>query len=135
MVLGADTGFFIAQAQKHPQATAVWQAVEEGNHELVVSTVSINELFVYLFRRGRSQDGQDWLSLLISTQFVSLVPVSIEIAQLSARYRHGIGLPTIDSLILATCLDRKCDKLLSTDNDFRIVHEQGVIPVEFLERI
>ncbi len=133
MVLGADTGFFIAQANNHPQATAVWQDVNAGRHELVVSTVSINELFVYLFRRGRSQEGQKWLSLLIESKFVNLVPVSIEIAQLSARYRHGIGLPTVDSLILATCLDRKCNKLLSTDSDFRIVHEQGIIPVELLE--
>ena len=133
MVLGADTGFFIAHAHNHPRATAVWQGIEAGKHELVVSTVSINELFVYLFRRGRNQDGQNWLSLLIGSMFVDLVPVSVEIAQLSARYRHGIGLPTVDSLILATCLDRKCDKLLSTDSDFRIVHEQGVIPVEFLE--
>jgi predicted nucleic acid-binding protein len=64
--------------------------------------------------------------------FVDLAPVSVEIAQLSARYRHGVGLPTVDSLILATCLDRKCDKLLTTDGDFRIVAEQGIIPVEFL---
>ena len=135
MVLGADTGFFVAQAQNQPQATAVWQDVEAGKHELIISTVSINELFVYLFRRGRNQEGQNWLSLLLDNHFVYLAPVSVAIAQLSARYRHGLGLPTVDSLILATCLDRKCDKLLTADSDFHIVDEQGIIPVEFLGRI
>ncbi|NHZ72024.1 MAG: PIN domain-containing protein [Aquificales bacterium] len=133
MVLGADTGFFIARAQNHPQATAVWQKLMGGKHELVVSTVTINELLVYYFKRGQGEVGEKLVSLMIRNKFVNLVPVSVEIAQLSARYRHGVGLPTVDSLILATCLDRKCDKLLSTDSDFRIVHEQSIIPVEFLE--
>lgn len=135
MVLGVDTGFFIAYVQDHPRATAVWQQLMGGEQELVVSTVTINELLVYFFKRGKREGGEKLVSLMLRNKFVTLVPVSVEIAQLSARYRHGIGFPTIDSLILATCLDKKCDKILTTDNDFRIVHEQGVIPVELLERV
>jgi predicted nucleic acid-binding protein len=133
MVLGADTGFFIAYAQGRPRATAVWHALMSGDDNLVVSTVTVNELLVYYFKRGLGEVGEKFVSLVIRHKSINLTPVTVEIARQSARYRHGIGLPTVDSLILATCLDRKCDKLLTTDGDFRIVAEQGIIPVEFLE--
>jgi predicted nucleic acid-binding protein len=69
---------------------------------------------------------------MVETDSIEVVPVSIEIAARSARYRHGMGLPMVDSVILATFLERDCDKMLSTDEDFRIVDEQKVLPVEFL---
>lgn len=69
---------------------------------------------------------------MVATDSIQIVPLSVEIAVLSARYRHGMGLPTVDSVILATFLERGCGKMLSTDNDFRIVAEQQVLPVEFL---
>ena len=133
MVLGADTGFFIARAKNHPRSMSIWQELEENKHELIVSTVTINELLVYYFKRGMSAVGMQLVAMMIDNKSIDLIPVSVEIARLSARYRHGVGLPTVDSLILATCLDSKCNKLFSTDTDFRIIHEQGVIPVELLE--
>jgi len=69
---------------------------------------------------------------MVEADSIEVVPVSVEIAASSARYRHGMGLPTVDSVILATFLNRQCEKLLSTDDDFRIVDEQKVLPVELL---
>jgi len=69
---------------------------------------------------------------MVETSSIEVIPVSVEIAARSARYRHSMGLPTVDSVILATFLERGCEKMLSTDDDFRIVDEQKVLPVEFL---
>lgn len=132
MLLGVDTGFFISYANHHPLALTIWQEFIDGLHTLVVSALTINEILVYFYRRGGSDKGREWVALMIETDNIEVVPVSVEIAIRSARYRHGMGLPTVDSVILATFLERGCEKMLSTDNDFRIVDEQRVLPVEFL---
>jgi predicted nucleic acid-binding protein len=132
MLLGVDTGFFVSYANHHPRALTIWQELVDGLHTLVVSTLTINEILVYFYQRGDSDKGQEWVALMVETDSIEVVPVSVEIAVRSARYRHGIGLPTVDSVILATFLERGCEKMLSTDNDFRIADEQKVLPVEFL---
>ena len=132
MLLGADTGFFVSYANKHPRAVKIWQELGEGQHTLVVSTLTINEILVYFYRRGDGNMGEEWVDLMVEADSIEVVPVSVEIAASSARYRHGMGLPTVDSVILATFLNRQCEKLLSTDDDFRIVDEQKVLPVELL---
>jgi len=132
MLLGVDTGFFISYANHHPRALTIWQEFIDGLHTLVVSTLTINEILVYFYQRGDSDRGQEWVTLMVETDSIEVVPVSVEIAARSARYRHGMGLPTVDSVILATFLERGCEKMLSTDDDFRIVNEQKVLPVEFL---
>lgn len=132
MLLGIDTGFFVSYANNHPRAIEIWQELAEGQHTLVISTLTINEILVYFYRRGDGNMGQEWVDLMVEADSIEVVPVSVEIAASSARYRHGMGLPTVDSVILATFLNRQCEKLLSTDDDFRIVDEQKVLPVELL---
>jgi predicted nucleic acid-binding protein len=132
MLLGADTGFFVSYANNHPRALEIWQELIDGLHTLVVSTLTINEILVYFYQRGDGDKGQEWVDLMVEADSIEIVPVSVKIAVRSARYRHGMGLPTVDSVILATFLDRQCEKLLSTDDDFRVADKQQVLPVEFL---
>lgn len=132
MLLGADTGFFVSFANDHPRALEIWHRLVGGAHTLVVSTLTINEILVYFYQHGNGDRGQEWIDLMMESRCIEIIPVSVEIAALSARYRHGMGLPTVDSVILATFLDRGCEKMLSTDDDFRTVDEQEVLPVEFL---
>ena len=132
MLLGADTGFFLSYANNHPRALEIWQELVDGLHTLIVSTLTINEILVYFYRRGDGERGREWIDLVVETSSIEIVPVSVEIAARSARYRYGMGLPIVDSVILATFLERGCEKMLSTDDDFRIVDEQEVLPVEFL---
>jgi predicted nucleic acid-binding protein len=132
MVLGADTGFFVAYVNHHPRVLEIWQELIDGLHTLVVSTLTVNEILVYFYQRGDGDKGREWVGLMVESDSIEVVPVSVEIATRSARHRHSMGLPTVDSVILATFLDRQCEKMLSTDDDFRIVDEQKVLPVEFL---
>jgi len=132
MVLGADTGFFVSYANNHPRAQEIWQGLADDLHILVISTLTISELLVYFYQRGDGDKGQEWIDLMMESDGIDIVPVSVEIAARSARYRHGMGLPTVDSVILATFMEQECEAMLSTDEDFRIVDEQKVLPVEFL---
>lgn len=134
MLLGADTGFFVAYANKHPRALEVWQEFLDGQHTFLVSTLSITEIIVYFLQRGRSKEAEAWLELLGTTDEIELIPVSEAVAAQAARYRHGLGLSTVDSVILASFLMYECDKMLTTDADFQVVEDQQLLSVEILTR-
>ncbi len=94
--------------------------------------LSINEILVYFFRNGKSEFGKEILSLLKLFPNIKLIPVSERTAELSAGYRYGLGIPTIDSLILTTFIYERCDKVISTDKHFLKANEQNIIEVEYL---
>ncbi|MFN3422640.1 MAG: type II toxin-antitoxin system VapC family toxin [Armatimonadota bacterium] len=53
-------------------------------------------------------------------------------AERSAGYRHGLGLSTVDAIILATAVEEGCDEILTTDRDFIVAANQGIIGVKLL---
>ncbi len=57
MLLGADTGFFIKVIEERPQAVDWWEQLRRGEHKLVVSTLSANELLAYFIKRGIVEKG------------------------------------------------------------------------------
>jgi predicted nucleic acid-binding protein len=133
MIIGADTGYFISHANNHPRSLQIWQELEAGQHILIASTLTINEVFVYSYKRGVHQDRVNrWLSLLQETNRIEIVSVSIPIAVRSAPYRHSLGLSTVDSIILATFVESGCQIMVTADKDFQNAHQQNVITVELL---
>ncbi len=65
--------------------------------------------------------------------FARLVSVSPQIATTSARYRAGLGLVTVDSIILATFLESGCELAPTTGSDFIIVNDRNILAVEILQ--
>ncbi len=132
MLLGADTGFFIQLKNEHPIALAIWNQVVDETLKLMVSTVSINELLVHYYRRGKSSEARELLAQMKILGNIHFVPVTEEIAEKSAGYRHALNLHTVDSLILATFVLQGCEKIVTTDGDFKIVEEQRICSVMLL---
>jgi predicted nucleic acid-binding protein len=132
VILGADTGFFIKRREQNSRALQLWEELRAGQHTLVVSTVSINELLAYFFRRGFNQQADEWYQVLTQHTEIRLIPLSAELAARSARYRLGLQLSTIDSIILTTCVIEQCELLITTDSDLLIAAQQNIIPVEYL---
>ena len=110
----------------------IWQDAALGQFELVMSVLSINEVLVILYRQGKLAEADRFRSLVYSSPWVRIVPVSISIAEKSAGYRHGLGLSTIDSFILATVVEENCDELLTTDRHFVAAESQGIVKVTLL---
>ena len=133
MYLGGDTGLLIALANKLPEALELWDTIKSGENNLFISTVSINELLVHFYRRGKRTNAEKFINVIKSLNNIAVVPVSLKIAELSAGYRHGLGLSTIDSLILATFIKNKCRKLYTNDSHFRIVKEQHIMDDIFID--
>ena len=132
MYIGTDTGFFVAYANGHPRALTIWQELLNGEHTLVASTLTVHEILVYFLRRGQVPLGEEWVALLQEADHIQVIPVSVEIAARSARHRHSLGLPSVDSILLATFLEAQCEGMITTDGHFRIVEQQNILPVEFL---
>jgi len=132
MFLGADTGLLIALANKLPKALELWETVRSGKNNLIISTVSINELLVHFYKRDKQTAAKNLIDVARALKNIDIVPVSLKIAELSAGYRYGLGIPTIDSIVLATFIDKKCVKLYTTDSHFQIVKKQRIIEVVFV---
>ena len=129
----AGTGYFISHVNNHPRALQIWRELEDGQHILVISTLTINEVFVYSYKRGVHQDRVNrWLSLLQETSRIEIIAVSIPIAVRSAPYRHSLGLSTVDSIILSTFVESSCQIMVTADSDFQTAHRQNIITVDLL---
>lgn len=132
MVIGVDTGFFIELKNENPEVVAVWNKVINGGEELIVSVLSINEILVHFFRNNMSDEGKELITLMKLFPNITLMPVSERVSEISAGYRFGLGIPTVDSLILTTFIVEQCDKVISTDPHFIKAKEQNLIDVEFI---
>ncbi|MEA3345218.1 MAG: PIN domain-containing protein [Chloroflexota bacterium] len=76
-----------------------------------------------------AKQAMEWLQELTN---VAIEPVTLQVAERGAGYRHGLGMSTADALILATFVLTACDLVLSRDEDFKPPAEQGLIVLETL---
>ena len=132
MVIGADTGFFIELTKDNSEAIKIWNKVLNGEEELIVSVISLNELSVYFYRTGNIEKKNRLIDLIKSIPNIELVPVTAKIAEESAKYRHSLGIPTVDSLILTTFILQGCKEIVATDRHFEKADEQNLIKVKII---
>lgn len=111
MKIGADTGFLIALAAGHPQALNYWRQVVSGESVLVLSVLSVNELLTFCYKRGTGDTARMLVDQLKDLATIAIEPVTLEVAERGAGFRHGLGMSTADALVLATC-----DRLRTASN-------------------
>jgi len=132
MILGGDTGFLIGVIERQKVVLEYWQQVLDGQSVLFVSTISINELLTYYYKRGKGDMAKKLIEEVQLLGNAIFVPVSKEIAERSAGYRHGLGIPTVDSIILATFVQHSCDAALTTDSHLEVAVKQGIIKIKMI---
>jgi len=132
MVIGADTGFFIEYANENATAKEIWDKVSNGEEKLIVSVVSLNEISVYFFRKGAIKEKDELINLVKLMPNVELVPVTAKIAEESAKYKHSLGIPTVDCLILTTFILKGCKEIITTDSQLKKAEEQNLIKVKLI---
>lgn len=132
MKLGGDTGFLMGAVEKTLKAQPYWQGVLDGHHELVISVLTVHELLVHYLRRGKGELIRDFLTCLRMLDNVLFISVNEAIAEQAAGYRLGLGIPTVDALILATFVQSGCELVLTTDADFLLAAQQQIVGVELV---
>lgn len=132
MNLGGDTGFLIGVIEKQKTAWEYWQQVLNEQSILFISTISINELLTYYYKRGKGDIAKKFIDKIILLGNANFVPLDKEIAERSAGYRYGLDIHTMDSIILATFVCHSCDLLLTTDSDLEKAAKQNIIKVKII---
>ncbi len=125
MVIGLDTGFFVALMQKEKEAVRFWKDLSLSEIPPVVSILTIGELLYVSFRLNQPDLGKQ----LAENIFVAanVVPVEREVAEKAAGLKASIGIPYVDSLILATFVISRCKEIHTTDkNHFSRINIKGM---------
>ena len=109
-----DTGFFVRLLQGDGRAVDRWRALVEGEGEGVVSGLSLVEL-LRLSLKGAI--GREDAGLLLDAipAVCRVVWPDWTVGERSARLSHGLALPLVDALILATALEAGAEELWTTD--------------------
>ena len=136
MKIGLDTGVLINIAKKDNKALQLAKDWREKRDILVLSSISIAEILRYfhkqelgLVKAGPGEAGGSakvvnnrkmkiykYIDKLMDA--FEVVDVNITIAKKAASLSHGTGIHMLDSLILATMLEKECDAFYTYDSDF-----------------
>jgi predicted nucleic acid-binding protein len=123
-MIGLDTGFFVEFLRANPEAVSVWKALIEGDTEGVVSCLTLFELE----RLGLKKGIEGAATLLEAIPAVCKVSWLREPETLSkaAALSHGLGIPAVDSLILAGFLASETQTVFTTDRHLEAYKKKGV---------
>jgi len=122
-MIGLDTGFFIELMNSRQEAVNLWKSALEDEVDLVVSALTLFEIE----RLGLKGKLRDWEAVVHAIENVTIVAtLERETMSLGARLSHGLGMPAIDSLILASLISHAVDEIWTTDSHFEAYHSKNV---------
>ena len=125
MVIGFDTGFFVKFIEGNREALSAWGKIIEGE-EGVVSCLTLFELEL-LSLRGRIKLNITKTLLEIIQGTCKIIWLdSKNILSLGAKLSHSLGIPTVDSLILAGFIISDVNIIYTTDSDFEAYKRKEV---------
>lgn len=123
-MLGLDTGFFVELMRGRPTAKCIWKELIDGQEEAVVSCLTLFELD-RLTLKGAIERGevlQDAIPAVCRLEWLECT----DIIHRGARLSHGLGLPCVDSLILASFEAAAATAIYTTDSHFAAYKRGGV---------
>ena len=121
-----DTRFLFAIADKSKRHGEMFQSFYRGMHYVVLPTVCMAEFVSRAHKQGKSRSEIDRVignfnvlnrsQLLFNIDGLS-VPVAIGAGKMQHKYSLGLG----DSIVAATALNKRCDRIITDDPDFDVV--------------
>ena len=123
-MIGLDTGFFVEFLRAHPLTVSVWKSLIENDEEAVVSCLTLFELE----RLGLKKAIGDTGTLLEAIPAVCTVLwlQELDILSRAAALSHGLGIPAVDSLILAGFLASTAQTIYTTDRHMEAYNKKGI---------
>lgn len=135
-LLGIETAPFIYFVEKHPKyierMRGVFQRVDAGRMQLVTSTITLTEVLVMPIENAHVHYQREYREMLLNTERVNTLPVSVAIAEQAAELRAKYRLRTPDALHIATALVSGCDAFLTNDFALKRVADLKVLVLDEL---
>ena len=120
MRIGCDTGFFGGLLEHQGEVEEVWQTAAEGEHQLVMSCISLFELrrlgLRGAFPKDRVEEALEYLPE--SCEIVWLGSENGYLLERASRIAHGNGLAMADAIILTSLMAANVEVIYSSDSDF-----------------
>lgn len=122
-MIGLDTGFFLELVNGNYEATKLWEACLDDQVDFAVSALSLFEV-ERLGLKGKLKNVEAVLNAI--NDVTSVVWLDQETLSSAARLSHGLGIPAVDSLILASLISVECSEIYTTDSHLEAYHNDKV---------
>ena len=123
--IGVDTAIFIYFIEGAPAwlplITPLFRAADNGQFELVTSSITLLEVLVVPFRANNEALAARYEALLTSSNGVRLIDVTRDQLRRASRLRASTGMPTPDALQLSAAQEAGCSGFLTNDRRLRAV--------------
>jgi len=134
--VGLDRTALIFYIEEHVNYGAVlnpfFEAVKQGDIQLVTSTVTLLEVLVHPLRNNDEALAQKYNDILLSSPNIATIPVTPATAQTAAELRATSNIKTPDAIHLATAINHHASAFLTNDRDFGQVSVLEVLKVQDL---
>ncbi len=127
-IVGVDTAPFIYLIEEHPDYLPLvrpfFEAVDLGRLRVVTSVITLLEVLVQPLRQDNQELAQKYRDILLGAAGLSVVPVSVSIAEEAASLRACYHLRTPDAIQIATAKSEGASAFLT--NDRRLASLPGI---------
>ena len=126
MIAGFDTGYFIRLLEGNKTAVSVWKDLTDGNIDSVVNPLTLFELNRLALKGSVSIKSFNILSEAIEGMCHIAWSDNIDVLTVGAGISHGTGIPTVDSIIIASFLRSNVEKIYTTDSHFKAYKNKSI---------
>ena len=123
-MIGLDTGFFVEFLRANSQAVSVWKSLIANDAEAAVSCLTLFELARLGLRKAIAETAT--LIEAIPAVCTILWLQDLDTLSKAAALSHGLGIPAVDSLILAGFLSVSTEIIYTTDQHLEAYQKKGV---------
>ena len=122
-MIGLDTGFFLELSSGNDEAIRLWKSCLDDEVDFAVSALSLFEV-ERLGLKGKLKNVEAVLDAI--NDVTSVVWLDQAILSNAARLSHGLGIPAVDSLILASLVSVDCSEIYTTDSHLEAYHHNEI---------
>jgi predicted nucleic acid-binding protein len=126
-LIGCDTGFFVELLRGSDRAVTVWKNLISGTEDRAfVSSLTLFELERLALKGKVKKENCDVLIQAIEGICAIGWISSRDILSTGARLSHGLGMPSIDALILSWFVTSDVTVIYTTDSHFEMYQKKGI---------
>jgi len=118
-LIALDTAPLIYFIEEHPTYLPIlnpfFEKLDKGSIRIVTSVITLSEVLVKPLRDGDTQLAQQYREILHNVEGLTLVEISVDIAEKVAQLRSQYSLRTPDAIQIATALQSGATALLTND--------------------
>jgi predicted nucleic acid-binding protein len=132
-MIGLDTWFFFQLKNKNQKAIDFWKNVIRGKQRIMLSVIVLYELGINMYAIGEPEFYEGVKRTIANTPNIHLIDVNFDVIEEAARLKYSFGLPTLDSLIVASYRVKKCREIVTEDEDIINLAKKGLIGIKNLK--